>query len=218
MGARGYGVDFGHAAAAIALSEGAAGDLSKIGAGGARGPFQFDPGGELPNYAKYLGMSVSAAGTYAGSHPLDAAEWALFGGSGGYSGQGYLGRALRDGMAKGMRGKPLANFGSRYGQRPQGSEIDDENNPGAYWARAGRIHLERFGYASGGWAGLHGPELALVGERGPEYIIPNHQLTRGGGFQSVRLDVAVGGHLAEEIYVTGRELAIRRGRVPAGMR
>ena len=41
----------------------------------------------------------------------------------------------------------------------------------------------------------------------------------GGGqasasMQTVRVDVALGGRVAEEIYVTGRDLAIRRGRVP----
>jgi hypothetical protein len=37
------------------------------------------------------------------------------------------------------------------------------------------------GHAEGGWVGLHGPELAMVGEKGPEYIIPNHKLPSGGG-------------------------------------
>lgn len=32
------------------------------------------------------------------------------------------------------------------------------------------------GSASGGWVGLNGPEVRMVGERGPEYVIPNHQL------------------------------------------
>ena len=75
------------------------------------------------------------------------------------------------------------------------------------------------GYAQGGWAGLNGPEVAMLGERGPEYIVPNSALRRSGGSlseQTVRIDVAIGGRLAEEIYVTGRDLAIRRGRAPAG--
>lgn len=69
-----------------------------------------------------------------------------------------------------------------------------------------------------------------VGERGPELfmpnvagrIVPNHLLApamgaagSGGSMQTVRVDVAIGGRVAEELYVTGRELAIRRGRVPA---
>ena len=32
------------------------------------------------------------------------------------------------------------------------------------------------GHAAGGWVGLNGPELSWVGEKGPEYIVPNHQL------------------------------------------
>lgn len=31
-------------------------------------------------------------------------------------------------------------------------------------------------HAEGGWVGLHGPELSWLGERGPEYVVPNHQL------------------------------------------
>jgi hypothetical protein len=77
------------------------------------------------------------------------------------------------------------------------------------------------GYQQGGWAGLHGPELAWLGERGPEYVVPNSALRGGGGMdgamQTVRVEVAVAGRVAEEIYVTGRQLAIRRGRVPSGV-
>lgn len=41
------------------------------------------------------------------------------------------------------------------------------------------------GKAAGGWVGLNGPQLVMTGERGPEYITPNHQLgasSGGGGF------------------------------------
>jgi hypothetical protein len=72
------------------------------------------------------------------------------------------------------------------------------------------------GLAEGGWAGLHGPELAWLGERGPEYVIPNHALGGGGAPESLTINVAVGGRVAEQIYVEGRDLAIRRGRAPAG--
>lgn len=34
------------------------------------------------------------------------------------------------------------------------------------------------GRASGGWIGLHGPEIFLGGERGPEFVVPNDQLGR----------------------------------------
>lgn len=75
------------------------------------------------------------------------------------------------------------------------------------------------GYAGGGWAGLNGPEVAVLGERGPEYVVPHHELRSGTRqTQTHRIDVAIAGRLAEQIYVTGREVAIRRGRVPAGSR
>ena len=39
-------------------------------------------------------------------------------------------------------------------------------------------------HAQGGWVGLNGPEIGLVGEQGPEYIIPHGQAmaSRGSGF------------------------------------
>jgi hypothetical protein len=36
-------------------------------------------------------------------------------------------------------------------------------------------------FAQGGWAGLHGPELAIVGEKEPEYIVPRSKMVSGGG-------------------------------------
>lgn len=36
-------------------------------------------------------------------------------------------------------------------------------------------------HASGGWVGLHGPELSWLGEKGPEYVVPNGGGTGGGG-------------------------------------
>lgn len=73
-------------------------------------------------------------------------------------------------------------------------------------------------YAAGGWAGLHGPELAWLGERGPEYVVPNSALRGGGGsdagMQSVSMPIVIGDRVIEELWITGRDLAIRRGRVP----
>lgn len=37
------------------------------------------------------------------------------------------------------------------------------------------------GHAAGGWVGLNGPEVSLVGERGPEYITPNNQVVDQAG-------------------------------------
>ena len=93
-------------------------------------------------------------------------------------------------------------------------------------------HARRYGWSAwygrgpagiGAWEGIPGhaeggvftrPHLAWIAENGPEAVVP---LGRSGGYlseQAVRIDVAVGGRLAEEIYVTGRDLAIRRGRAP----
>jgi hypothetical protein len=74
------------------------------------------------------------------------------------------------------------------------------------------------GHAAGGWAGLHGPELAWLGERGPEYVIPNHQLGSGGGrHETMTLNIAIGGQVARQIVVEGYDLAVRRGWTPGGL-
>lgn len=44
-------------------------------------------------------------------------------------------------------------------------------------------------YAEGGWVGLNGPEVALLGERGPEYVIPNHQLGGFGNQTSIHIEI-----------------------------
>ena len=42
-------------------------------------------------------------------------------------------------------------------------------------------------HAEGGWAGLNGPELSWLGEKGPEYVIPNHALRSGMGGSGVTI-------------------------------
>lgn len=85
-----------------------------------------------------------------------------------------------------------------------------------WWQKVANIA----GYASGGWAGLHGPELAVLGERGPEYVVPHHLLGSSGGLGLVETHHFViqdpSGRTLEEWYVIGRDMAIRRGRVPSG--
>lgn len=56
-------------------------------------------------------------------------------------------------------------------------DLPDINTPGRGFDRA----QPGGGYAHGGWAGLNGPEIAMLGERGPEYVIPNHRLGSMGG-------------------------------------
>lgn len=43
--------------------------------------------------------------------------------------------------------------------------------------------------AEGGWVGLNGPEIALVGERGPEYVVPNNRLGSMGGQTSIHIEI-----------------------------
>jgi hypothetical protein len=43
------------------------------------------------------------------------------------------------------------------------------------------------GHAAGGWVGMNGPELAWVGEKGPEYIVPNGGGTGSGGGTGVMI-------------------------------
>jgi tape measure domain-containing protein len=187
------GSDFARATMAIsALETGGGKHLSEIGGTGAQGPFMFDPGGQLPAFARALGVSLAEAARVAVAEPMRAASWAL---------TGYLGRALRAGMAGGLSGADLAAYAQRTGQVSKNPE-------------AVREWYERLfpGHASGGI--FTQPHLAWIAENGPEAVVP---LGRSGGSlpsQTVRIDVAIGGRLAEEIYVTGRDLAIRRGRVP----
>lgn len=64
------------------------------------------------------------------------------------------------------------------------------------------------GMASGGWVGLNGPQLAMVGEKGPEYIIPNHQLGQGGGGGGTGVRI-VGVSAREIADIVDRELYVR---------
>jgi hypothetical protein len=75
-----------------------------------------------------------------------------------------------------------------------------------FLAWAGKIkigNLPNYGpyanHAEGGWVGLHGPEMAIVGERGPEYIVPNHALGGMGGGGG-------DGH-GHAIYMDGKKVA-----------
>ena len=45
-------------------------------------------------------------------------------------------------------------------------------------------------HAAGGWVGLNGPEIGMLGEKGPEYIVPNGGGTGGG---NVNVNVTVQG-------------------------
>lgn len=112
-------------AMAIAQTEGglngAVGDLN-LSPIGSHGPFQFyGSGGMLNVFAAQHGMSLQEAADYVRANPYYAATWAL---------RGYLGRAIREGQAKGLRGAELATYAQRYGQRSVAPE-----RAGANYAR-----------------------------------------------------------------------------------
>lgn len=155
------GGEFGRAAAAISASETMGGKLLvQQGGTGAMGPFQFDPGGELRNFARDLGVSMAEAARIAVSEPMKAAAWAL---------NGYLGDALREGIRQNLTGAALAIYGSKKGQRPaEGNEL-----------KAGEWYNRLYGYASGGIA--WSPQIARLAEREPELIVPLSRVHAGSG-------------------------------------
>jgi len=68
---------------------------------------------------------------------------------------------------------------------------------------AGLTYAQAHGYtqhAEGGWAGLNGPEFSLLGESGPEYVIPNDQLRSMAAPQDAAPHVI-------QLVVDGRTLA-----------
>jgi hypothetical protein len=78
-------------------------------------------------------------------------------------------------------------------------------------------------YAAGGIAGLNGPELALVGERGPELVVPNsilRQIAHGGSTSNnavnanVTVNVANGtaANVERGVYDAIRKLSRDAGR------
>jgi Mn-containing catalase len=64
------------------------------------------------------------------------------------------------------------------------------------------------GHAAGGWAGLHGPELSWLGERGPEFVIPAGQMGAMIGGQPAIIRLEIGGRTLLD-YVD-QNLAYRR--------
>lgn len=76
------------------------------------------------------------------------------------------------------------------------------------------------GHAAGGWAGLNGPELAWLGERGPEYVIPNAALASMSAAPAgdtyiidARGAQVYDGSRFEDLLVGALERAGRRGRI-----
>jgi hypothetical protein len=68
-------------------------------------------------------------------------------------------------------------------------------------------------HAGGGWAGLHGPELSWLGEKGPEYVVSNDELRAGGS--SSRGVTIEGVSESELIDIVERGLFVRLRLAPA---
>lgn len=137
-------------------------------------------------------------------------------------GLGRVGDALRDGMAEVERiaRKVAGNIEDIIMAIPRAIEkalraigvLND--TPVKY---AGDLIPKTPGHAEGGWVGLHGPELSWVGEKGPEYIVPNHQLNRSAGDQgdAVRL-VGVSKRDIQKIVDEGLYFQLRRSTTTLG--
>ena len=55
----------------------------------------------------------------------------------------------------------------------------------------GEMEAQAEGKAGGGWVGLHGTEIVKVGERGPEWITPNHQIQNITNQGARRIDITI---------------------------
>jgi hypothetical protein len=107
-------------AVAIAKTEGglggAEGDTDK---GGSAGGFQLFFGGGMGNaYAKAQGITEAEARARLLKDPHSANNWAL---------TGYLGAAIKQGLAQGLSGPALAEYAQRYGQRSVSPERAGKN-------------------------------------------------------------------------------------------
>ncbi|GAH80690.1 unnamed protein product, partial [marine sediment metagenome] len=79
------------------------------------------------------------------------------------------------------------------------------------------LFAEIKGMEAGGWVGLHGPEIIKVGERGPEYVTSNSQVSNvynqtGGARAVFNLYITTpGGVNAERLFDDMEREAKRRG-------
>ncbi len=55
----------------------------------------------------------------------------------------------------------------------------------------GEMETQAEGKAEGGWVGLHGTEIIKVGERGPEFLTPNHQIQNITNQGARRMDITI---------------------------
>src|SRR5262245_13233164 len=129
--ARAAGLDDEGARAAVAVAQtergydGAVGDLDQNPLGSA-GTFQLNfGGGQGNNYARSRGISDAQAQAELRADPHSATGYAL---------SGYLGQAIREGQAKGLRGADLATHAQRFGQR----SVSPERAGASYTALQGQ--------------------------------------------------------------------------------
>lgn len=111
----GLGVEGAKAVQAVLATEDAftPGRVGDLEGGGSYGPLQFYAQGMLPAFAQSLGVTVEAAKAVAEQHPEVALAYAV---------RGYLGDAIRTGLAKGLTGSALATWAQSTGQRSEEPE------------------------------------------------------------------------------------------------
>lgn len=80
--------------------------------GQSAGPLQFYEGGQLANFARDHGLSLSAAKDFVEKNPQAAIDWAI----GTPDHPGYLGGAILAGQQKGLTGADLATYTQQHGQ------------------------------------------------------------------------------------------------------
>jgi hypothetical protein len=127
----GLDVEGAMVAAAIAKTEGGLGGA--VGdRGSSFGPFQFYTGGQLPNFARAMGVSLAEAGQLARTRPDVAVQWALQPG-------GYLGEAIRAGQQQGLHGAKLATYAQQHGQVSVSPERAGQNFDALWGDQAGKF-------------------------------------------------------------------------------
>src|SRR4030095_7990507 len=128
--ARAAGLDEEGAGAAVAVAATEGGMTGSVGDQGvSAGTFQLHhAGGQGTNYARALGISPQEAIARLRQDPHAANQWAL---------SGYLGQAIRQGQAMGLRGPDLATYAQRYGQVSVSTEREGAHYQAAHRA-AGR--------------------------------------------------------------------------------
>lgn len=157
----GLGYEGARVAQAIGVTEGGlTGDTGDLSSGGSYGPFQFNAGGQLPQFAAALGLSLAEAKQVIAANPQTAIDWAM---------RGYLGNAIKKGLAKGLSGSALATFAQDTGQVSESPERAGANYA-ALFPTASEMPL---GVSDGGHpAQTPGVYRARPGEVDPN-LVPN---------------------------------------------